>query len=577
MANNRESPDGKAAGMRFSFRNSLFLPLCGLLLLTVLLVPPRGDFPLNDDWIFATTVEGILETGSYTPNPYGDPTLIAQAYWGALFCKAFGYSYPMLRVSTLVLCLLGAWAAAHCARACGLPYGAALVSGGIFIANPFVLNLSYTFMTDVPFVALSTLSGLFFLRSIRNPGPTKVWLGSSAAVIAFFIRQFGLIMPIAYAATIMVLVVRKRTSVTWQTALALLAPWAVAGVLFFMLPDIRGGGGLTWDWSELGRTTFQRAHTVFGHLLIGAVYLSFLSLPLLAGRLVSLGSKGASLKWIAVGVGAAVLLCYEYVAFIPEWHRIPRLGNLLYDLGVGPLLLRGSVADGEILAPLRIGWFWSVITAACLLSTTLFVLDNMPSLFQAFRRKSAEEESETDAGPGQDVFLFVWGLGMLLVLIVPAIAIRFDRYFIIALVPWVLLGLRHARIGTQRRPTVAAAMTLALMYVLSVVCLQDYLAWNDARWKALDRLQSEYNAPPEEIDGGYEFNGLHTSGQFATDPGEERDFGPQGWWLVGDTYAVSLHPRDNFEEIGTERYFSWLGMQTREILLLQRTGEAESP
>ena len=156
----RQSSKTQASGVAALFsrlKKSLFFPLAALMLITVALVPPRGDFPLNDDWIYAKTVEGILETGTYEANPYGDPTLIAQAYWGALFCDLFGYSYPVLRVSTLVLCLLGAWAAAHCARACGLPYGAALLSGGIFIANPFVLNLSYTFMTDVPFLALSTV------------------------------------------------------------------------------------------------------------------------------------------------------------------------------------------------------------------------------------------------------------------------------------------------------------------------------------------------------------------------------------------------------------------------------------
>ena len=71
-------------------KRSLFFPLAALMLLTVAMVPPGGDFPLNDDWIYAKTVEGILETGAYEANPYGDPTLIAQAYWGALFCSVFG-------------------------------------------------------------------------------------------------------------------------------------------------------------------------------------------------------------------------------------------------------------------------------------------------------------------------------------------------------------------------------------------------------------------------------------------------------------------------------------------------------
>ena len=38
----------------------------------------------------------------------------------------------------------------------------------------------------------------------------------------------------------------------------------------------------------------------------------------------------------------------------------------------------------------------------------------------------------------------------MLILILPTIAIRFDRYFIIAIVPWTILGLKHVRIDDQR-------------------------------------------------------------------------------------------------------------------------------
>ena len=51
------------------------------------LVDSIGDFPLNDDWVYALGVKSILQTGRFElPGlvPSG-PNVFAQAYWGALF------------------------------------------------------------------------------------------------------------------------------------------------------------------------------------------------------------------------------------------------------------------------------------------------------------------------------------------------------------------------------------------------------------------------------------------------------------------------------------------------------------
>ncbi|MDK1021862.1 MAG: hypothetical protein QGD90_09535 [Candidatus Hydrogenedentes bacterium] len=565
------------AGLVARLRKPLFLPLAALMLITVALVPPRGEFPLNDDWIYAKTVQGILETGAYEANPYADPTLIAQAYWGALFCSVFGYSFTVLRASTLVLCLLGAWAAALCVRSRGMPHAAALFFGALFIANPIVMNLSYTFMTDVPFLAVSTISGLFFLKSLEKEAALYVLLGSVAAVAAFFIRQFGLLLPAAFAATWIVLLIRKRVGFSWGVPLALLMPWAVAGGLLLVLPELGAGTGEDWDWSDLGYTTLERARTVLGHVLIGSVYVSLFTLPLLLGRLWPAGETKRWGRRRILGFTAITVLV-SYFVILPKPHRLPLMGNSIYDLGVGPMLLRGSVIDSEIAAPLWLGWAWWIITALCIIASALFILECLPHALRALSRKREGRIEDCERAAGQDLFLFFWGLAMLLILAAPAIPIRFDRYFIIALLPWGLLSLQYAKVGVKKGPTVAAVSALAIMYVFSVVCLQDYMAWNGARWRGLERLMTEYGATPEEIDGGYEFNGLYTSDKFAEDSasGGQRNFGPRGWWLVDDLYAVSLYPRDNFEEDGTEPYFSWLGFQTRDVLLLRRTGEPDS-
>jgi hypothetical protein len=160
-----------------SHRKLYFLSFLAIALVTGLLVSPVGDFLLNDDWIFAKAVERLLQHGSYRGHEYLNATFVAQAYWGALFCKVFGFSFTTLRVSTLVLWTLTAWSASLCALSLGLSRTLALGFGALVQTNAIVLSLSYSFMTDIPFLFATTFSGFFFPASIYHPTAPRSILG----------------------------------------------------------------------------------------------------------------------------------------------------------------------------------------------------------------------------------------------------------------------------------------------------------------------------------------------------------------------------------------------------------------
>src|SRR5215471_11216692 len=64
---------------------------------SLLIVWPVGNFPLNDDWAFARSVERLLETGNYYPTPWAAMPLLTQTLGGALFCLPAGFSFNALR------------------------------------------------------------------------------------------------------------------------------------------------------------------------------------------------------------------------------------------------------------------------------------------------------------------------------------------------------------------------------------------------------------------------------------------------------------------------------------------------
>ncbi len=133
----------------------------------IALANPIGDFPLNDDWVYGLAVKSILEQGEFRMPSPASTDLFPQAYWGALFCLPFGFSFTALRVSTLVLGLVGILATYGIVRQLGAGARFALLAAALVAGNPLYFALANTFMTDVPF--LRRLGRLAVLSRAMGP------------------------------------------------------------------------------------------------------------------------------------------------------------------------------------------------------------------------------------------------------------------------------------------------------------------------------------------------------------------------------------------------------------------------
>ena len=73
-------------------------------------VKPLTDVPVIDDWVYAWSVEHLLKTGRLRVLEFSSVYPLAQILWGALFARVAGFSFGVLRLSTVVLAVLGCWA-----------------------------------------------------------------------------------------------------------------------------------------------------------------------------------------------------------------------------------------------------------------------------------------------------------------------------------------------------------------------------------------------------------------------------------------------------------------------------------
>ncbi len=74
---------------------------------------------------------------------------------------------------------------------------AALLGAATLGCNPLVVFLSYSFMTDVTFLAFMLLACLFFLKGLEKNNVHWLVLGSIFSGFAYLDRQYGILIVVA--------------------------------------------------------------------------------------------------------------------------------------------------------------------------------------------------------------------------------------------------------------------------------------------------------------------------------------------------------------------------------------------
>jgi len=166
-----------------------------LYLSSALLLRPFVNLPFIDDWRYGRSVEHFLKTGELQVLGWTIHYLFAQILWGALFCLPLGFSFSALRASTVMLAWLGALAFYASLRELECSRRDSLIGTLLLLVNPVFFILTFSFMTDIPFLSLSSGALLFYLRGIKKKGEMNFWIGGLLEIAAFFTRQLGFAIP----------------------------------------------------------------------------------------------------------------------------------------------------------------------------------------------------------------------------------------------------------------------------------------------------------------------------------------------------------------------------------------------
>jgi len=504
--------------------------------LAVVVVDPRGDFPLDDDWGVGFTTFRLLHTGRIVFTPFASATAYLQFAWGALWARLFGETFTVLRCSTLALSLGATLLAFSILRYAGVRTRLALFGAAALLFHPLFFWASFTSMTHVPFVFLSLVAMALFVRAWDREG---VWLALAfaATVASFFTRQFAVLNAVA-PLTVALLARRKKVALTYAAALAVFALLAASGVLVGSKKE------LLLHRPTLSGLAFRAAHYVFFNWQNIALFFA----PLLF--LVLLARNRMPISRITAIVCAIVFALVAWRMTFRIGMPIPYMnsGNVFTDFGLGTPTLR-DVFTLRMPHPFALPWS---VKATLMLVTTLGAV-----IAAALTVRTLSSQTPLVR------YCAVYLLGG--TAIAAFMSIYFDRYSVDTAWPFaILLTLLASTATLTRASRIAAAATLAAAIVFSICGTAEYLAWNRARWAAYADLRA-HGVTLEQMDGGYEVNAI-----LALRAGR-KDLGKPGVGVVDDRYILTFN-RDvpGFRPLGAYAYPRWLGLSQGAVFVQRR-------
>ncbi len=573
-----------------------YVAVLALFVAVLFLVSPAGDFPLNDDWMYSSAVSQRLATGTDQLAEITNVYLYPQRLYGAAVARLFGFSFNLLRGTGVLAALIGLLLAFGILARLGFGAFACFAGTALLLLNPLFLNLTYSFMTDLPYLALFLAALLFYLRAAQSGSRVALLIGALFTTLALAQRQMGaLLTP---AAGLYFFFHRRRLALSSVDWILLLLPALAFGALTFdhfsRTATLQGFADLLnpANWARMYKirplSDFAGPGSFDPIKLYGIVtlsvpaYLGLFILPLLIAGLIGgartlRASAGTFLPLTAASLamllGLRSLLGGTQVGPL-QVETLPFLTTILNRCGVGPGA--GQVIVGECLSifPPRV---WTALTLAALLGAALLMTLAILWIVEKVRGFSWKGLDYTvrEEDPARQV---PRGLGLVLLAgafqLIPFYLIwPQDRYLVPLILPAAALVLDAFRRIRLSRSAMAIGLLLFGLYGLAG--LHDYLSWNRVRWELGRSLIAE-GVRLEHIEGGLEWDAWHL---FYNQP--RQVLGPLSspyllWYTrvvpeLDPKYLVSFSAIPGYTVLRSAPYHSYLHRKERTLYISRRT------
>ena len=531
----------------------------------VLASHPFLEMGFDDDFSYIWTTKALATTGHVVYNNWATAMLGWQLYLGALFIKAFGFSFSTVRFSMLLVAMVTGALLQRLFIRLGVNSRNATLATLTLTTSPLYLPLAFSFMTDIPgFLAiLVCVYGCVRATQATSDRSTIVWLILAAVsnAIGGTARQIswlGVLVLVPSTAWLL----RKRPGVLAFTG----------GVWVLSVGFIAG----CMSWFKKQPYSVNEPLAVHFHFF-SHKYLAIplLTLPVLIAFLwhYPFRERRASVQ---AGIAAASIVIpvvlYRVVKTASfrehsKYFLAPFSDGEVTVKGFDIGSLPGTRPD---LLPLWVQFVLTILTLSSLLAFVLLLVNGSP---QRLKAGAGARLSISDARLTKMLAPFTFAY---LALMVTRAAV-FERYFLPMLFVLLVFALRfyQARVAIYL-PKVSVVL-VTLYATFGILTLHDFIASSRARLEAADHLRSA-GVPRSEIRAGFEYDGwtqIELTGHLA--PKKRSPQLPKcAYWWESDTpsingkyevsYDKTCFPQSEFPAV---EYQAWLPPHRQSIYTLR--------
>jgi 4-amino-4-deoxy-L-arabinose transferase-like glycosyltransferase len=554
-----------------------YWPLAGVAILYVVaafIIPTGAEVGISDDWTYVLSVEHLVNDGTFEILPVSAATMVFQLFWGGLFGFLFGMSFAVLRVSTIVITGLGGLAVFGISRELGVRREQAALGAAVYLFNPILFSISYSFMTDPHFLGLLAISSYFYLRGAEHADQADRYLllGSIVAALACLQRPHGALIPFS---VVLFLIGARRLRFDRESLRRFLQVVAIPAATFLLYYLVISQGlpsqqGLFWHEARAAGIT-EGTLLAKRIAIFEAVYGGFFLLPLalaaipLLWRLIDLERPRA---WVLV-LGFHLILVGGAVAFWKDGRRMPYIPHFFGRGGPGSYDVQASKP------PLGTDQFWNWFTVICIVAASIASI----AIIRGFAQRA--QDGTLPAAAMVATIGLVQAAGVIpQSLMFRNWIVSLDRY-LLPITPF-LIPLFLWSVRRERYPAISAWIVTIAIALFSIAGTRDMLVFQETVW-GLGRWLNAQQVPNTMIDAGYPWDAYHLW-EYSEMAGITEQQTPGGpWWTeeygraTDSTYVVAGGPLPGYTTIAIQPYSSWLQGETQYLLVLRREGYAGPP
>lgn len=172
----------------------LLIPVL-IYILSVFIVWPFGNFPVNDDYLFYLQIRNFLNDDFAILSSI-DPSIISHVLLGYIWSLVFGLTHTSLRILSIILATLSILFSYKISLYISGSIKKSIAASLLVAVNPIFFISSLTFMTEISFLFFSLGSIYFFLS--KNESGFRIYISLFFALLAFLVRQPGAILFLVY-------------------------------------------------------------------------------------------------------------------------------------------------------------------------------------------------------------------------------------------------------------------------------------------------------------------------------------------------------------------------------------------